>query len=77
MALTGRDYAVPEFDKASTLACAITYLAAGIHSKSAGEQQQLAATFWEDCLTNFEGVDIEGPMREVLLEMIAKASKPK
>ena len=77
MALTGRDYAVPEVDTPLTLAAALCYLAAAAHSKTASEQQQFAASFYADCDSGFRGVRIDDNVEALLKELIAKASKPK
>ena len=64
-------------DGALTLAGAICYLAACQHSKDAGEQQQLAATFYADCDSGFKGVRIDATMRLLLMDMITNAGKGK
>ena len=60
-----------------TLAGAICYLAACQHSKDAGEQQMLAATFYADCDSGFKGVRIDAHMEAMLRDLIANAGKGK
>ena len=58
-----------------TLAGAICYLAACQHSTDAGQQQQLAATFYADCDSGFKGVRIDAHMETLLKDLIAKSGK--
>lgn len=64
-----------DLDGPHTLAGAICYLAAAAHSKDPQEQQELAAAFWNDCVTDFRGVRISEKTEAVLLEMITKGRK--
>jgi hypothetical protein len=72
-----RSKAMPEIDREGpiTLAAAICYLAAGTHSRTSSEQQQMAALFYEDCRTDFKGVHITEAVEKQLAEFIKKASK--
>lgn len=68
---------MPEIDREGpiTLAAALCYLAAGTHSKSASEQQQMAALFYEDCRSDFRGVHVSESVEKQLAEFIKKAGK--
>jgi hypothetical protein len=72
-----RSKAMPEIDREGpiTLAAALCYVAAATHSKTSGEQQQMAALFYEDCRTDFKGVHISEAVEKQLSEFIRKASK--
>ena len=48
-----------------------------VHSKDAGEQQMLAATFYADCDSGFKGVRIDAHMEAILKDIIANAGKGK
>ena len=47
---------MPDNDGAKTLAGAICLLAACEHSDDAGQQEQIAATFYNLAITGFQGV---------------------
>lgn len=60
-----------------TLAGAICYLAAAQHSKDAGHQQQLAATFYADCREDFTGVRIDAATEAFMADLLKSFGKHK
>lgn len=71
-AMTRRELEVPELDRDGplTLAAALCYVAAAQHSKDAQEQQGLAAAFYNDCVSDFAGVNINANVEALLCQII-------
>jgi hypothetical protein len=59
------------------LAGALCCMAAGAHSKSAAEQEQIAATFWNLCCTEFGGVRVDPAVTAFVEGLNLSASKAK
>ena len=66
---------MPDNEGALTLANAICVLAAGAHSKTAAEQEQIAASFHHQCLTDFKGVKVSAAMEAFVADFIKRAKK--
>jgi hypothetical protein len=72
------DSAVPDdVDSLHTLAAAFCLIAAGAHSKDPGHQQQLAASFYNDCCTGFEGIRIDPAVEAFVTGLKLDAKKAK
>lgn len=63
-------YEGPDEDGMKTLAGAICCLAAGAHTKNSGEQQQMAAIFYEAAVTGFNGIPVNAALEAYVLDMI-------
>jgi hypothetical protein len=68
---------MPELDSDGphTLAGAICCLAAGAHSTDAAHQEQIAATFYNLCCSDFEGVRVTPEIVAYVADLIKKAKK--
>ena len=58
-----------------TLAGALCLVAAGAHSKSAAEQEQIGAAFFNCAITGFEGVKTNDAVTAFVKDMIDKARR--
>ena len=68
-------FTMPDNDGALTLANAICVLAAGAHSKNVAEQEQIAAAFHHQCLTDFKGVRVSPAFEAFVADFIKRAKK--